>query len=62
MPLTVQLVLTLAVAAFVLISAIMTGSFPLGLAGSINATERPKTFWSLVALVCGFLLLIGFVV
>jgi hypothetical protein len=55
------MVLTLVIAGFVLISAIITGSFPLGIAGFVNARQRPKTFWSLVVLLCGFVLFIGFV-
>ena len=61
MPPTAKLAFTLVVAGFVLISAIITGSFPLGIAGSVNAREKPKTFWSLVALVCAFVLFVGFV-
>jgi hypothetical protein len=61
MPSIAHMVLALAIAGFVLISAIVTGSFPLGIAGSVNARQRPKTFWGLLVLVCGFVLLLGFV-
>ncbi len=62
MPSTAKSIITLAVAGFVLISAIITGGFPLGLAGSVNSKEKPKLFWSLVALVCAFVLFVGYVV
>jgi hypothetical protein len=60
-PATLKLLLALAVAAFVLISAVQTGSFPLGLAGSVNAREKPRMFWAMILLVLAFVLFLGFV-
>lgn len=59
-PATLKLLLTLVVAGFVLISALQTGSFPLGLAGSVNAREKPRVFWAMIFLVVAFVLLLGF--
>lgn len=56
-----KLIITLIVAAFVVISAMMTGSFPLGLAGSIDIKRQPVIFWSMIALVLLFALGLGFV-